>query len=166
MKVRDNIPITIRKCSVCLDKDVFTILIPCKHSIMCVDCLVQIMNSTNQCPCCRSFIDTFISEYSETEYANMTVYISNKVDNIKDKIHTKVYNKILYVMIFGSIIIMFSVFCLFTDYIDVHFNIKIMILLIGCFIIYFPWFFTAAYYFEKSLWNIDNNINNTNTTEN
>ena len=166
MKIRDNIPISIRKCSVCLDKDVNTILIPCKHSIMCVDCLIQIMDSTNLCPCCRSFIDTYINEYSETEYADMSAYITNRVDNIKVKIHKKIYNKIIYVIIFGLVIIMFSVFCLFTDYIDINLYTKIIILLSGCFIMYFPWFFTTSYYFEKSLWHSNDDIDNTNITEN
>lgn len=48
-------------CVVCLDKSRDALVLPCKHTVMCVSCAVLVKNSTGECPYCRAGIDTVMS---------------------------------------------------------------------------------------------------------
>jgi hypothetical protein len=53
----------IPKCSICMEKLVNTILLPCSHICLCQSCAGQVEDSDNSCPLCRAEIDTVSKVY-------------------------------------------------------------------------------------------------------
>ncbi|KAF4756813.1 hypothetical protein FOZ63_026408 [Perkinsus olseni] len=47
-------------CKVCFENATNTVLLPCKHQCMCLDCAAGVKDSTGKCPICRLTIDTVI----------------------------------------------------------------------------------------------------------
>ena len=41
-----------RTCKICMDNEVEVVLLPCGHSVSCVNCADKLIN----CPVCRQFI--------------------------------------------------------------------------------------------------------------
>uniref|UniRef100_A0A4P6D8E2 Putative e3 ubiquitin-protein ligase mgrn1 triatoma dimidiata n=1 Tax=Rhodnius prolixus TaxID=13249 RepID=A0A4P6D8E2_RHOPR len=52
-----------RLCVVCMDSKRNTMLLNCKHLILCSRCAQVIVNQTRECPICRSFIFDVINVY-------------------------------------------------------------------------------------------------------
>jgi hypothetical protein len=46
------------KCSICLDKNVDVLYLPCNHNICCNECNTELIKY-NKCPLCRNYIDNY-----------------------------------------------------------------------------------------------------------
>ena len=51
----------INECKICMERQINTLIMPCKHSCMCDRCAIN--NSTN-CPICRAHIEKIITFYN------------------------------------------------------------------------------------------------------
>ncbi|KAF4677641.1 hypothetical protein FOL47_000101 [Perkinsus chesapeaki] len=47
-------------CKVCFENATNTVLLPCKHQCMCLDCAAGVKDSSGKCPICRLRIETII----------------------------------------------------------------------------------------------------------
>ncbi|KAL0207395.1 hypothetical protein P9112_012023 [Eukaryota sp. TZLM1-RC] len=45
------------QCVVCLTNDPDTSILPCRHSIICLECAQTLTRTTNKCPVCRGYIE-------------------------------------------------------------------------------------------------------------
>lgn len=51
-------------CCICLHNNVNSVLIPCGHLILCMDCASRQGKALlNRCPICRTKVDSFIKTY-------------------------------------------------------------------------------------------------------
>lgn len=51
------------ECKVCLEEMVNSVVLPCRHSSMCVQCAEMCKNSSGECPICREKITEVIQIY-------------------------------------------------------------------------------------------------------
>ena len=58
-----------RTCKICMDNEVEVVLLPCGHSVSCVNCADKLKN----CPVCRKFIKrivgTFLLNFYSCKYS-------------------------------------------------------------------------------------------------
>lgn len=50
-------------CSICLSEKVSTIILPCRHFCICMDCSKNLVENTNKCPICRQKIGQLVRIY-------------------------------------------------------------------------------------------------------
>ena len=50
-------------CKICFDKKINTVILPCAHVVVCLECSQGFTGTTNECPICRSQIDKVIKTY-------------------------------------------------------------------------------------------------------
>ena len=53
-----------RQCAVCLLKERETVLLPCRHSVMCSTCTQHVQHSSGRCPLCRGAIESSLRVYN------------------------------------------------------------------------------------------------------
>ena len=46
-----------RTCQVCFEKPINTVALPCRHSLMCDECMTEVRRRDGRCPLCRAHID-------------------------------------------------------------------------------------------------------------
>lgn len=52
-------------CSICLDKNVNSLLLPCRHYTLCKVCVKEMLMSRSKCPICRNEIKKIIRIYKK-----------------------------------------------------------------------------------------------------
>lgn len=53
-----------RKCMICLKDEVSILFVPCKHQVLCANCITSIRKKGKaRCPCCRVPIEESIHVY-------------------------------------------------------------------------------------------------------
>lgn len=65
-----------QKCSICIDKYQYPIMLTCCYNIFCFNCIFKLLEHDIKCPLCRE----------ELEFENMTLIQSNRIQNIKNNI--------------------------------------------------------------------------------
>ena len=71
-----GMPVNKRLCTICMDHSVETILLPCRHSILCKECYDSYIRRNRYCPVCRKYIVTKIDKYSNNNF------VSDSMDQI------------------------------------------------------------------------------------
>lgn len=61
-----------RTCVVCLADPIETIAFPCRHSVLCRDCMEQVKRSSGRCPICRAHIDASVRGIFHEEFVDLT----------------------------------------------------------------------------------------------
>ena len=47
-----------RQCAICLSRLRATVLLPCRHNVMCETCTQHVVHSSGRCPFCRQAIES------------------------------------------------------------------------------------------------------------
>ena len=53
----------VSECKICLEERIDCVILPCRHSCLCVSCAQLCKNSRGECPICRENIDEIIQFY-------------------------------------------------------------------------------------------------------
>jgi len=61
-----------RECIICMTCAVSTAAFPCKHSVLCDDCMRKVRRRSGKCPLCRGRIDTVFRGTFEDEVADLS----------------------------------------------------------------------------------------------
>ena len=48
-------------CSICMEKNIDTVIVPCNHACMCRSCANRVLNTTGKCPICRKPIQRLVT---------------------------------------------------------------------------------------------------------
>eukprot|EP00931_Biecheleriopsis_adriatica_P069923 TRINITY_DN43729_c0_g1_i1.p1 TRINITY_DN43729_c0_g1~~TRINITY_DN43729_c0_g1_i1.p1 ORF type:complete len:149 (+),score=26.65 TRINITY_DN43729_c0_g1_i1:42-449(+) len=59
-----------RECSVCFTEQVSTIAWPCRHSLLCDECMKKVRMCSGQCPICREKIEVVYRGDFRVEYVD------------------------------------------------------------------------------------------------
>jgi len=60
-----------RTCAICLVDPVFTVSLPCRHSVMCEQCMLAVRGNDGKCPVCRAHIDACMSGHFDCEFVDL-----------------------------------------------------------------------------------------------
>jgi len=52
-----------RRCCVCMAAERSTLMLPCKHAVLCETCATSVQESSGRCPLCRETIVDTIRMY-------------------------------------------------------------------------------------------------------
>lgn len=57
-------------CAICLDKTIYSKLIPCRHCVLCEDCAAVVLGRNSSCPVCCSPISHYEIGSFKLNYEN------------------------------------------------------------------------------------------------
>lgn len=140
---------TPRTCVVCFERPIDTAAIPCRHSILCSECMDHVRRDTGLCPACRHHIDYVIRGAFEAEFVNvpglLVLKASNRLGQVSDIAYSGMYSHVRGFMLVGSLCAAGSLACICTP-LTVPFAGPLAgaALLVG----YVPWFLTTVEAFE------------------
>lgn len=52
-----------KECNICMNAEVNSVILPCRHATMCYDCATQVKNLNGTCPFCNSAIEDTLQLY-------------------------------------------------------------------------------------------------------
>lgn len=58
-------------CVVCLDRERDALLMPCRHSVLCLMCAFQVRECSGECPYCRRGIEDIMELQKPNRYGEM-----------------------------------------------------------------------------------------------
>lgn len=64
-----------RMCTVCMDQPVTTVAMPCRHALLCIDCMREVRKRSGFCPVCRSEITAAYHGHFESEFVDLDVEV-------------------------------------------------------------------------------------------
>jgi len=100
----------IRECAVCMTEAVNTVCLPCKHSIMCEDCIKELRSRGNmRCPYCRARINTYRVGIYDSDFVNFVEegvnIVSDAASGVAASISEGMYDNIRPLLLCGAIFI-------------------------------------------------------------
>jgi len=63
-----------RRCVICFSAEISTVSLPCRHSTMCLDCMIDVKSRYGACPVCRTRVDYYLEGEFETEYVDVATF--------------------------------------------------------------------------------------------
>eukprot|EP00418_Pyrodinium_bahamense_P037323 CAMPEP_0179209818 /NCGR_PEP_ID=MMETSP0796-20121207/104644_1 /TAXON_ID=73915 /ORGANISM="Pyrodinium bahamense, Strain pbaha01" /LENGTH=808 /DNA_ID=CAMNT_0020914777 /DNA_START=87 /DNA_END=2516 /DNA_ORIENTATION=- len=80
-----------RICAVCLESPAITIALPCRHSVLCEACMVQVRQQGGRCPICRAHIDACYVGHFATEFVDLAPDVLATIGQPLVRVHAFVY---------------------------------------------------------------------------
>merc|ERR1719356_1208713 len=91
-------------CAVCLDAKVTTMLMPCRHAVLCDDCANSILAGNRSCPVCREQITNHARGHFAEDYVDLVEAIEARLETSHATACEGMYNNIRKMMVTGALL--------------------------------------------------------------